>query len=254
MSEHDRNLSTAFDEQAAKFEVAPIQSDPKALERLVRQADLPPGSLILDAGCGPGLVASAFLEAGHRVVGVDLSAEMIERARLRCASFGDRAQFLQGSIYELDPGGPCDAAISRFVLHHVADPLAFLQRQADLIRNGGVIVLCDHTADPNPKRADWQNAIERLRDHTHTQNLSPGTIVDLFVRVGLGEIRMVEESFALDLDEWFDRGSPTDTKAAVRRRLLEGPPARGFRPVAQPDGAVRIESWRSIVRGVKQGP
>ena len=63
-----------------------MQSDPAAIARLVRQADFPPGGHVLDAGCGPGLVSSGLLDAGLHVVGVDLSTEMIERARRRCAA------------------------------------------------------------------------------------------------------------------------------------------------------------------------
>ncbi len=87
------SLAAAFDGQAALFEKAPVQTDPAALRRLVALADFPADSLIFDAGCGPGLVSQAFLQAGHRVVGVDLSAEMIERARARCGPRGDRARF-----------------------------------------------------------------------------------------------------------------------------------------------------------------
>jgi predicted TPR repeat methyltransferase len=91
---HDRNLASAFDGQAALFEKAPVQTDPAALARLVEAAAFPPDSLVLDAGCGPGLVSQALLEAGHRVFGVDLSTEMIDRAEARCGRFGDRAELL----------------------------------------------------------------------------------------------------------------------------------------------------------------
>ncbi|HEX8200635.1 MAG TPA: class I SAM-dependent methyltransferase, partial [Isosphaeraceae bacterium] len=63
MSDHDADLASAFDDQAEQFERAPVQSDPHALARLVRIAALPPDSLVLDVGCGPGLVAEAFLRA-----------------------------------------------------------------------------------------------------------------------------------------------------------------------------------------------
>src|SRR5438067_4814328 len=121
MNDHDQDLANAFDSQAPRFEIAPVQSDPVALERLVREADLPPGGLVLDAGCGPGLVSAALLAAGFRVVGVDLSREMIERARTRCAPSGPRAAFFQLSVFDpaVDPLGPFDAALSRYVLHHV---------------------------------------------------------------------------------------------------------------------------------------
>jgi 2-polyprenyl-3-methyl-5-hydroxy-6-metoxy-1,4-benzoquinol methylase len=248
--DHDRALAVAFDGQAARFEHAPVQTDPQALAWLVRFADLPADSLILDAGCGPGLVSRVFLNDGNRVVGVDLSAQMVERARLRCPDPG-RATFLQGSIYELDPGGPFDASVSRYVLHHVADPTRFIRRQVELLRPGGVLVLSDHTTDPAPNVAAWHNGIEVSRDKTHTSNLTAGTIVDLFAAAGLIDVRLVEESFTLDFDEWFDRGTPTAPKAEVRARLEAGPSARGFAARPASEGRLEISGWRMIVRGVK---
>ena len=254
MSDHDRALSAAFDGQAALFERAPVQSDPAALARLVQFADLPEGSNVLDAGCGPGLVADAFLAAGHRVTGVDLSAEMIERACKRCVTRGDRARFVQGSIYDADvPGAPFDAVVSRYVLHHVAEPTAFLARQFTLLSPGGVLILSDHTTDPDPARAEWHREVEFARDRTHTHNLTPGAIVDLFAAAGLGDLRLDEESFTLDFDEWFDRGTPSAPKDATHSRILAGPPARGFSAVEGPGGGVTIHCWRAIVRGTRPG-
>jgi SAM-dependent methyltransferase len=248
---HDRNLAEAFDGQAARFEKAPVQTDPAALDRLVRAADLPANSDVLDVGSGPGLVGLALLEHGHRVTGVDLSEEMVHRARRRCAGFGERATFHRQSLYDPIAGVSFDATISRYVLHHVADPSAFLDRQVDLIRPGGIVVLSDHTTDPDPTLAGLHNDLERLRDRTHTRNLAPGTIVDLFASAGLGEIRLVEEGFTLDFDEWFDRGTPDASKAEVRSKLLGSPPIRGFRAVLEPSGQVTIHCWRTIVRGRK---
>jgi SAM-dependent methyltransferase len=249
--QHDRELARAFDGQAARFERAPVQTDPSALARLIREADLPGDSLVLDAGCGPGLVSLALLEAGHRVVGVDLSDEMVARARVRCARFGARARFERGSLFDFSAGLPFDASISRYVLHHVADPPAFVRRQVDLIRPGGLVVLSDHVTDPDPRLADAHNDIERSRDRTHTRNLSPGAIVDLLAGCGLGEIRLSEEAFRLDFDEWFDRGTPAAPKAEVRDAILRATPARGFRAVVEGDGRLTIHCRRAIVRGVK---
>lgn len=247
---HDRALAAAFDGQAARFERAPVQTDPAALAWLVAFADLPADSLVLDAGCGPGLVCRALLDAGHRVVGVDLSARMIERARARCPE-SDRATFVRGSLYEIDPGGPFDATISRYVLHHVADPLAFVRRQVELVRPGGVVVLSDHTASPVAAEADRHNAIERLRDTTHTDCLAPGAIADLLIAAGLGPIRLVEEPFSLDFDEWFDRGTPSVAKSEARARLEAIGPTRGFSPRPEADGRLAMDCWRVIVRGVR---
>jgi SAM-dependent methyltransferase len=251
MSDHDRELAAAFDNQAAEFEQAPVQSDPVRIARLVQVADLPVGGRILDAGCGPGLIAEVLLRAGYRVVGVDLSAEMIDRARKRCANFGERAVFEHKSLFHPSLTGPFDGVISRLVLHHTPDYVAFLRRQAELLRPGGVLVLCDHTTDPDPARADWHQRIECARDRTHTRNMTPGEMVDLLAAVGMTELRFIEEPFVLDFDEWFDRGTPAEDKSTVRQWVLAGSAARGFCPLLQEDGRVRIEGWFAVVRGIK---
>ncbi len=248
MDEHDEALSKAFDGQAARFEASPVSADAAALARLVAFAALPRGAHVLDAGCGPGLVAEAFLSAGCRVTGVDLSPEMVARARARCARFGERASFARERLEDL-PGAPAfDAAVSRFVLHHVRDPLAFLAAQASRVRPGGAVVASDHVADPDPDRARWHAEIEVARDATHVRNLTAGELADTFARAGLVRIRVVEEALDLDFDEWFDRGTPQAPKEEVRRMLLAGR-ARGFEPVTRADGGVTIRAVRALVRG-----
>ncbi|QEH33088.1 Ubiquinone biosynthesis O-methyltransferase [Aquisphaera giovannonii] len=252
-SDHDRALSDAFDGQASQFERAPVQTDPMALDRLVRHSGFPAGSRVLDAGCGPGLVSAALLQAGYRVVGVDLSREMIDRARARCEGQPGAAEFHQASLHDanLDGLAPFDGALSRYVLHHVPDPMAFVRRQVSLLRPGGILVLNDHLTDPDRELAGRHEAIERARDGTHTRNLTGGGLVDLLARAGLERIHYLEEPFVLDFDEWFDRGTPELPKARVREMILDGPPIRGFAPSLLDDGSIRIECVRGFVKGVK---
>jgi len=249
MSDHDRELSSAFDAQAERFEGAPVQSDPAALAKLVAFAALRPGARLLDAGCGPGLVAEAFLAAGHSVHGVDLSPEMVRRARQRCARFCEHARFDVGSVLDLR-AGPFDAAVSRLVVHHVQDPLTFVRAQVARVAPGGVVIASDHTTDPEPERARWHQEIERARDRTHVRNLTAGELVDVLARAGLDQLSLVEEPFELDFDEWFDRGTPALPKDEVRRRVLAGS-ARGFEPVRRADGGISIRCVRVLVRGMR---
>jgi SAM-dependent methyltransferase len=250
MDAHERALADAFDGQAARFELAPVQTDPAALARLVAFAALPPDARVLDAGCGPGLVAEAFLRAGHRVHGVDLSIEMLRRAQARCAVFGARASFEQGSILELSRGQQFDAAVSRFVVHHAPDAVAFVRAKAQRVRQGGVVVASDHVTDPDPSAARWHQSIESARDRTHVRNRTSGELVDAFARAGLREVQLAEDAFELDFDEWFDRGTPAFPKAEVRAAVL-GASARGFAPRQRPDGGITIACVRVLVRGVR---
>jgi SAM-dependent methyltransferase len=61
-------------------------------------AMVPPGSRILDAGCGPGRVGGHLARAGHEVVGVDLDPVLIEAAEADHPG----PRWLVGDLAELD--------------------------------------------------------------------------------------------------------------------------------------------------------
>jgi hypothetical protein len=113
-----------------------------------------------------------------------------------------------------------------------------------------VLVACDHTTDPDPANARWHEEVERRRDRTHTRNLTGGEIIDAMAAAGLWGIRLEEEPFTLDFDEWFDRGTPIDSKQSVRALLLSRA-ARGFTPKKDAAGAIQIACFRVLARGTK---
>jgi methylase of polypeptide subunit release factors len=56
----------------------------------------------LDLGCGTGINMTTFLNAGWKVVGVDIAALAIIRARRKVNSFGAAARVFFGSVVDLD--------------------------------------------------------------------------------------------------------------------------------------------------------
>jgi SAM-dependent methyltransferase len=103
-------------------------------------ADLTPESRVLDLGCGSGVpVARALAEAGHQVVGVDISEVQVQRAR----ELVPRGEFLQADATKLDlPGESFDAVVSFYALIHIPldEQLPLLQRIAGWLRPGGRFV------------------------------------------------------------------------------------------------------------------
>jgi len=69
--------------------------------------ELHPGS-VLDLGCGTGSATLAFARAGLRAVGLDRSAEMLERAREYGKDETLAVEFVEGDMIELDPLEPAD--------------------------------------------------------------------------------------------------------------------------------------------------
>src|SRR5436309_393553 len=79
-----------------------------------------PSTQILDLPCGTGRLASVLLDSGFRVEGVDISAAMLEVARRKLSSFGDRFTTHVGDVRDLAKSDPkrYDAALCARVLMH----------------------------------------------------------------------------------------------------------------------------------------
>jgi SAM-dependent methyltransferase len=110
-------------------------------------ATLPPGSTVVDLGCGSGVpVARAFAAAGHRVVGVDFSEGQLGRAR----SLVPGARFVRADLAGVSfPPASLDAVVAFYSIIHVPldEQPALLGRIGSWLRPGGVFAATmGHTA------------------------------------------------------------------------------------------------------------
>jgi SAM-dependent methyltransferase len=95
------------------------------VEPLLDAAAIRAGARVLDVGCGCGATSRAAAGRGAEVVGVDISAPMIARARETAATEGiDRASFAVGDAQTDALGEGFDAVISRFGVMFFDDPVA----------------------------------------------------------------------------------------------------------------------------------
>ncbi|NWF97022.1 MAG: class I SAM-dependent methyltransferase, partial [Candidatus Thorarchaeota archaeon] len=85
----------------------------------------------LDLGCGTGLYTCRIALQGLYVTGVDISSEMLVRARRRAEEQGvaGRAQFVAANLEEFEQDEDFDLIVSMFgPLSHVRDLTAALRR------------------------------------------------------------------------------------------------------------------------------
>lgn len=122
------------------------------------------GGLVLELGCGSGLLTRYLVEAGHRVLATDASPAMLALARVTAPGAEVRQLVLPD-----DPLPECDAVVSvGHVLSYLSDGAAVdrtLAASAHALRPGGVLALdlCDlrygelRSDEPNSSRIadDW---------------------------------------------------------------------------------------------------
>src|SRR5882724_6049231 len=119
-----------------------------ARNRAVRLVNQLPGRAVLEVGVGTGLALPRYTP-DKRIVGIDLSAEMLELARRRVAELGLRKV---DGLLEMDAeatefaDGQFDTAVAMFVASVVPAPRRMLAELRRVVRPGGNILLVNHFA------------------------------------------------------------------------------------------------------------
>src|SRR4051812_14717653 len=106
---HAADMVRGYDEQMAASPLA--RADVAFCERVFPT----PGRLV-DLGCGTGRLCVHFAARGYDCVGVDLSDEMLAKARENAAAAGVRVEWVRANLVDLGelPAASCDYAACLF--------------------------------------------------------------------------------------------------------------------------------------------
>jgi trans-aconitate 2-methyltransferase len=107
----------------------------EVLERLELRGD----EVAVDAGCGSGRVTEQLADRlpGGRVVAVDGSEAMVEKAKER---LGNRADYLVSDLVELELGEPVDLVFSTATFHWIGDHDRLFRQLRAVLKPGGRLV------------------------------------------------------------------------------------------------------------------
>jgi predicted TPR repeat methyltransferase len=182
------SFADKFDEILANLEYRGPEIVGQAVEEIASQ--LPPQASVLDAGCGTGLCVPHLRALASRLVGVDLSAGMVELARKRGGY--DELVVDELTAYLRHHARAYDLVVSADTLVYFGDLTEVIGAAAGSLRPGGFVIVTLERFEPREAEADF-----RLQNHgryCHTRSYVSRVLQQAgFVDVVIGEISSRKE-------------------------------------------------------------
>src|SRR5688572_15107510 len=160
----------------------------------VKFAGLQKGETVVDLGSGAGI--DVFLSANTvgrsgRVIGIDMTEEMLERARRNAEKSGyANVEFRKGDIEERIPvdGSSIDAVISNCVINLTTDKVKTFKEIRRILKSGGRMVISDLVGDRKADSIDpemWSSCIDGA--------LARGDYLASIRKAGFRKVSVLEE-------------------------------------------------------------
>lgn len=171
-----------------------------ATEELIRLCEISSDDEVLEVGCGVGQTTSLLAKRiGCRVVGVDLSPAMVERARERAQRAGvdDRTEFRVANIIDLPfEDDRFDGVFGESITVFATDHAKAIREYTRVVKPGGLVGLNESTwlQPPSPELIAWLSQEMAANATAHTAEeweglLESAGLRDLVVRISKVDTR-----------------------------------------------------------------
>jgi ubiquinone/menaquinone biosynthesis C-methylase UbiE len=192
--------------------------------------------LAIDLACGPGTYTRPLAARVRHAIGADLTPAMVEKARAEAARDGiSNIEFVCADIYALPFADSAAGIVScGYAFHHMTDPARALSEMARVVQPGGRMAITDIIV-PEGCDAAFQNAVERVREPSHTTTQSAANFHAMIRGLGLRVVSENTHDNWHDFDVWMGNACkvPGDPVYAQTRGMMEsclGNDRSGFHP------------------------
>lgn len=169
---------------------------------------------VAEIGAGTGNFLALFEGRARHLIGVDLTAGMLEQARATypllalMVADGNRLPLKSRSI---------DLVASAQALHHVFKPVEFVKEMRRVCADGGRVLIVDQAATESYEQIAFMNELETIRDPSHAASRPPSAFRAIVMAAGL---EIVDERLFSDqsrFSSWMWPGEfPADRIEATR--------------------------------------
>jgi putative AdoMet-dependent methyltransferase len=163
-----------FDQWAEDYDQAVAGGHPEYIEvfegydnilkSVVDSLVLPKGSVVMEFGVGTGNLTSLLLTSGYRVIGIEPSAAMREKAKAKLPDL----ELHEGHFLQVPAGLPSvDAIVSTYAFHHLTDEMKdrALRDFVNRLNPGGKIVFADTVFRDEATKLEMQREAEMRGFH-----------------------------------------------------------------------------------------
>lgn len=251
---HKDLILDQFSKQAVPFSNIPEHGDKLVFDLIIKIVGAKSDDNVLDVACGPGLMTSAFAKVVKNIKGIDMTPEMINRAkeiqeenRLINMSWdiGDAFSLpYENNLFSL--------VITRYSFHHYLEPEKAAAEMKRVCSPGGKVAIID-VSTPAEKQK-YYDEVEKIRDPSHTKALTPEEFMKVVESAGLVNIKTGFYRLARELESQISCSFPIEGGADKMRKIFGediGKNKTGFEP-EKVNGQIIIYYPHIIIVGEKQ--
>ncbi len=156
------------------------------------------GKVILDVGCGGGILSEGMAARGAKVTGIDLSDKALKVAKLHLLESGQQVEYRKISTESLAKEQPqhYDIVTCMEMLEHVPDPMSVVRACAKLVKPGGWVFFS--TINRNPKSylfaiigAEYILKLLPRGTHEYANFIKPSELARMARNAGLHDEKLI---------------------------------------------------------------
>ena len=190
--------------------------------------DLQTGETIVDLGSGAGidaLIAARKVGPGGKVIGVDMTPEMLAAAQKNAETAGaDQVDFREGRLESLPvDDASVDAVTSNCVINLVPDKKLVFTEIARILRPGGRLVVSDIVLDGDLPGAIRESVLAYVGCVAGAERRE--RYFEMLGEAGLGEVEILKD---VDFLEMTEKASPAEVVSVLEQTGIERDEVKGI--------------------------
>lgn len=113
------------------------------LSKISKRVVTPPTPVVMEIGCGTGLIGLHFKDSARHLIMVDVSESMLRVLREKIGKPTHNISVVHGEIGEISGRVKADLIIAFMSLHHIEDTELFFKQAHDRLSEQGILVIGD---------------------------------------------------------------------------------------------------------------